>query len=67
MDVQDLLQRALRFEWLSPEEGVFLFENAPVAELIYVANSLRQQQVPGNNVTWIIDRNSNTTDRKSVV
>ena len=62
MDVQDLLQRALRFEWLSPEEGVFLFENAPVAELIYVANSLRQQQVPGNNVTWIIDRNSNTTN-----
>ena len=62
MPIQDLLQRALRLEWLSPEEGVFLFENAPTSELMFVGNSLRQQQVPGNNVTWIIDRNSNTTN-----
>jgi cyclic dehypoxanthinyl futalosine synthase len=62
MQIQDLLQRALRLEWLSPEEGVFLFENAPTSELMFVGNSLRQQQVPGNNVTWIIDRNSNTTN-----
>jgi len=62
MNIQDLLQRALRLEWLSPEEGVFLFENAPTAELMYVGNALRQHQVPGNTVTWIIDRNSNTTN-----
>jgi cyclic dehypoxanthinyl futalosine synthase len=30
--------------------------------LMYVANALRQKQVPNNNVTWIIDRNSNTTN-----
>lgn len=62
MNIQDLLQRALRLEWLSPEEGVFLFENAPTAELMYVGNALRQHHVPGNTVTWIIDRNSNTTN-----
>jgi cyclic dehypoxanthinyl futalosine synthase len=58
----DLLHRALNREWLSPEEGVFLLENASTAELMYVGNALRQQQVPGNTVTWIIDRNSNTTN-----
>ena len=62
MRVEDLLQRALKREWLTPEEGVFLFENAATAELMYVGNALRQYHVPGNVVTWIIDRNSNTTN-----
>ena len=62
MNTSDLLQRALRLEWLTPEEGVFLFENAATAELMYVGNALRQYHVPGNEVTWIIDRNSNTTN-----
>lgn len=62
MQISDLLQRALRLEWLSPEEGVFLFENAPTTELMYVGNAIRQYHVPGNTVTWIIDRNSNTTN-----
>ncbi|MFZ1228173.1 MAG: CofH family radical SAM protein, partial [Saprospiraceae bacterium] len=58
----NLLDRALRLEWLTPEEGVFLFENASTADLIYTGNALRQHHVPGNIVTWIIDRNSNTTN-----
>lgn len=62
MNIDDLLHRAINLEWLSPEEGVFLFENANTAELIYAGNKLRQHHVPGNVVTWIIDRNSNTTN-----
>ena len=62
MKVDDLLHRALNLEFLTAEEGVFLFEQAATAELMYVGNYLRQQQVPGNVVTWIIDRNSNTTN-----
>ena len=62
MVISDLLQRALNFENLSDEEGVFLFENAATAELMYVANKMRQHHVPGSTVTWIIDRNSNTTN-----
>ncbi|MBL7813416.1 MAG: dehypoxanthine futalosine cyclase [Saprospiraceae bacterium] len=62
MEIAHLLDRALRFEHLTAEEGVFLFENAPTTELMYVANRLRQIQVPNNKVTWIIDRNSNTTN-----
>ncbi|MBK6929955.1 MAG: CofH family radical SAM protein [Saprospirales bacterium] len=60
--IEELLHRALRFEWLTPEEGVFLLENAATAELMYVGNRMRQHHVPGNLVTWIIDRNSNTTN-----
>jgi cyclic dehypoxanthinyl futalosine synthase len=62
MVVSTLLQRALRFEWLTAEEGVFLFENASTADLMYVGNQMRQHHVPGDTVTWIIDRNSNTTN-----
>ncbi len=62
MQIDELLHRALKFEFLSAEEGVFLLENASTAELMYVGNKLRKKQVPGNHVTWIIDRNSNTTN-----
>ena len=57
-----LLERAINLEWLTPEEGVYLFENAPTADLAYVGNAMRQHHVPGDVVTWIIDRNSNTTN-----
>ena len=62
METQKLLARALKFESLSAEEGVYLFENAPTTDLMFVANELRKIQVPGNKVTWIIDRNANTTN-----
>ena len=62
MEVQSLLQKALNYEWLTPEEGVFLFENGSTADLMYVGNQMRQHHVPGKTVTWIIDRNSNTTN-----
>ncbi len=62
MQVEDLLQRALNLEFLSTEEGVFLFEQANTADLVYVGNALRQKHRPDNIVSWIIDRNSNTTN-----
>ena len=62
MNIDNLLERALNFGFLTAEEGVFLFENATTTELMYVANSLRKKQVPQGNVTWIIDRNANTTN-----
>lgn len=60
--INDLLAKALRREFLSIEEGVLLFEQASTAELMYVGNAIRQYHVPNNTVTWIIDRNSNTTN-----
>lgn len=62
MNSNDLLAKALNFEFLSVEEGVFLFENADLTELMFVANELRKKQVPHGKVTWQIDRNVNTTN-----
>ncbi|MDP2385401.1 MAG: cyclic dehypoxanthinyl futalosine synthase [Bacteroidota bacterium] len=63
MNIDILLQKALKFEFLTPEEGVFLFEHAPTTELIFVANELRKiQKKDSKKVTWIIDRNLNTTN-----
>src|SRR5690242_15494898 len=62
MNVAALLERALNFDFLSVEEGVFLFENAPLSELMFIANELRKKQVPHGKVTWQIDRNVNTTN-----
>ncbi len=62
MQSKRLLERALKKEFLSSEEGQFLFENTPTAELMFIANELRQIHVPGNEVTWQIDRNVNTTN-----
>ena len=60
--VDALLDRAVQRQFLTAEEGVFLFENAPTAALMMVGNALRQYHVPNKVVTWIIDRNSNTTN-----
>jgi cyclic dehypoxanthinyl futalosine synthase len=62
MELNDLYQKALRFEFLTVEEGMYLFENAALTELMFVADELRKKQVPHGKVTWQIDRNVNTTN-----
>ena len=62
MQLADLYEKALRLEWLTVEEGMFLFEHAPLAELMEVGHRLRMMKKPDNKVTWIIDRNLNTTN-----
>src|SRR4029079_19225184 len=62
MNLTELYQKALRFHFLNLEEGVFLFKNAPLTELMFVADELRKKQVPHGKVTWQIDRNVNTTN-----
>lgn len=57
-----LYNKALQFEWLSVEEAVFLFQQAPLSDLMYIANELKKKQVPHSKVTWQIDRNVNTTN-----
>src|SRR5215510_8110008 len=62
MNLTELYQKALGFHFLTLEEGVFLFKNAPLTELMFVADELRKKQVPHGKVTWQIDRNVNTTN-----
>lgn len=63
MNVDLLLEKALNFGFLSIEEGVFLFQEAPSAKLMFTANELRKKQKNNSEkVTWQIDRNLNTTN-----
>jgi len=62
MNTSELLGKALAFEWLTIEEGIYLFENAPLNSLVFVADELRKIQKPDGKVTWMIDRNVNTTN-----
>ncbi len=62
MNTSDLLHKALNFEYLTQDEGVYLFNHAKTSELSFVANELRKIQVPSGKVTWQIDRNVNTTN-----
>jgi len=63
MTVDQLLHQALGDSFLTAEEGVFLFNKAPLNELAWVANQLRKKKKNNSpHVTWIIDRNVNTTN-----
>jgi cyclic dehypoxanthinyl futalosine synthase len=62
MNLDGIYEKALAFGFLSVEEGVQLFEEAPLTELMAIADTLRRKQVPHGKVTWQIDRNVNTTN-----
>jgi cyclic dehypoxanthinyl futalosine synthase len=62
MYIKDIYQKASDFGFLTKEEGVLLFQQAPLAELMLLADELRKKQVPHGKVSWQIDRNVNTTN-----
>ena len=62
MQIADLYNKALDFGFLTIEEGMYLFEEAPLTDLMMMADELRRKQVPHGKVTWQIDRNVNTTN-----
>ncbi len=65
MNLEKLYQKAINQEFLSIEEGLFLYNTAPTAELAFIGNELRKKnQNPEtlNKVGWIIDRNVNITN-----
>lgn len=62
MQLNDLYDKASAFGALSVEEGVYLYQHAPLADLMFIADELRKKQVPHGKVTWQIDRNVNTTN-----
>ncbi|MBL8154196.1 MAG: dehypoxanthine futalosine cyclase, partial [Anaerolineae bacterium] len=44
------------------DEGLLLYQHADLLDLAEAANARRQQLVPGNRVTYLIDRNINYTN-----
>lgn len=62
MSLAEIYDKALSLRPLSFEEGLTLYNRAPVSELMYVADKVRGIHNPGKRVGWIIDRNINITN-----
>ena len=60
--LEQIYEKALGLIPLNMEEGLTLYTQAPVEELMFVANKLRQLHNPGNDAGWMIDRNVNLTN-----
>jgi cyclic dehypoxanthinyl futalosine synthase len=62
MDLDKLFEKALALLPLGMDEGEKLYNEAPLSDLIFIANKLRQLCNPGNTAGWMIDRNVNITN-----
>ncbi|MCX6252171.1 MAG: dehypoxanthine futalosine cyclase [Bacteroidetes bacterium] len=62
MNTDQLIRNSLRLEFLTVLQGIHLYKNLPLAELMSIGNELRKIHKPDDKVTWIIDRNVNITN-----
>jgi cyclic dehypoxanthinyl futalosine synthase len=62
MELEQLYDKAIKLIPLDTEEGLELYSRAPLGELMFVGNKIRQHHNQGNNVGWMIDRNVNLTN-----
>ena len=62
MNLKTLYKKALDLLPLTAEEGTALYHNAPLEDLMFIGDTLRQIHVPGKNAGWMIDRNVNITN-----
>lgn len=62
LEVTPLLVKALEGDFLSKEEALFLYHHAPLTALMEVAHRIRNAKTVPGRVSWIIDRNVNTTN-----
>jgi len=58
----DILHSALQSKFLTKDEGIHLYQYAGTAELMAAGHQMRLHHKNDNIVTWIIDRNVNTTN-----
>jgi cyclic dehypoxanthinyl futalosine synthase len=58
----EIYEKALQLIPLNAEEGLKLYNSAPLEELMFIANKLRHKHNPGNMAGWMIDRNVNITN-----
>lgn len=62
MTIGDIYKKIRLLEELSVEEGMWLYHNVPTPELMWMAHEVRQMLHPENEVTWLVDRNINSTN-----
>ena len=60
-NIRKILDKALSSGYLTLEEGVILYRDAMLSDLMATAFYLRKLKVPGSYVGWQIDRNVNIT------
>ncbi|MCK9205262.1 MAG: dehypoxanthine futalosine cyclase [Bacteroidales bacterium] len=62
MNTKKIVDKALALDFLTPEEGIFLFGYLSLADLMAIGHAIRQRHHPDDTVSWIIDRNVNITN-----
>jgi cyclic dehypoxanthinyl futalosine synthase len=62
MQTETLVNKALSGEFLTSEEGIFLYKNLSTTELMAIGHAIRMKLHPEPKVGWIIDRNVNYTN-----
>ncbi|GIL12681.1 MAG: cyclic dehypoxanthine futalosine synthase [Chloroflexota bacterium] len=60
--IQNILARVHEGGRITYDEGLLLYQHADLLDLADAANARRQQLVPGDLVTYLIDRNINYTN-----
>ncbi|MCK7542145.1 MAG: hypothetical protein MZV63_70330 [Marinilabiliales bacterium] len=61
-ELNNIYEKALNLIPLDAEEGLAIYEKAPLEELMFIGNTLRQKHNPGKSAGWMIDRNVNLTN-----
>jgi len=59
---EHLYERICKGDRITAGEALNLMEEAPLAVLMYLADTVRRRLHPGNRVGWMIDRNVNITN-----
>ena len=62
MNTKQLINKAFDLEFISLKEGLYLYHELALSELMSIANRIRFQLHPQAKVSWIIDRNVNYTN-----
>lgn len=64
MNKTDIFNRSLALEFLDLHEALYLYEEVPVSELMWLANEVKLKILNqrADKVSWIIDRNVNITN-----
>jgi len=60
--LNSIFRKALDLEELSLEEGLYLYNEASLSELIFYADKIRKKLHPENIVSYIVDRNINLSN-----
>ena len=62
MNLLNIYKKAQKLEFLTQEEAIYIYKNAPLPDLMHIANEIRFKLHNNKYVGWIIDRNINISN-----